>query len=109
MPCYLLLYRDISIEILTVNVDEYLIKQIGSINESSPSNKPIQIGFANKIGDINEMIMIFDDKHLLRLNYNQDNLLVATFSNEEHTVLVQQLMFEKYWNELKSLEVMNRN
>ena len=55
------------------------------------------------------MIMIFDDKHLLRLNYNQDNLLVATFSNEEHTVLVQQLMFEKYWNELKSLEVMNRN
>ena len=101
--------RGISIKILTINVDEYLIKQISSLNESLPSNKPIQIGFANKIGDINEMIMIFDDKHLLRLNYNQDNLLVATFSNEEHTVLVQQLMFEKYWNELKSLEVMNRN
>jgi len=104
-----ILRRGISIKILTVNVDEYLVKQISSLNESLPSSKPIQTGFANKIGDINEMIMIFDDKHLLRLNYNQDNSLVATFSNEEHTVLVQQLMFEKYSNELKSLEVMNNN
>jgi hypothetical protein len=104
-----ILQRDISIKILTVSVDEYLIKQIASINESLPSVKPIQIGFANKIGDLDETIMIFDDKHLLRLNYNQDNLLVATFSNEEHIVLVQELMFEKYWNELKSLEVMNNN
>jgi hypothetical protein len=104
-----ILQRGISIEILTVNVDEYLIKQITSINKSLPPINHVQIGFANKIGDINEMIMIFDDKHLLRLNYNQDNLLVATFSNEEHTVLVQQLMFEKHWNELKSLEVMNNN
>ncbi len=104
-----ILQRGISVNILAVNVDEYLIKQIASINDSLPSIKPIQIGFADKIGDINEMIMIFDDKHLLRINYNQNNLLVATFSDEEHTVLVQQLMFEKYWNELKSLEVMNRN
>jgi hypothetical protein len=104
-----ILQRDISIKILTGSVDEYLIKQIASINESLPSTKPIQIGFADKMGDLDEMIMIFDDKHLLRLNYNQNNLLVATFSNEEHTVLVQELMFEKYWNELKSLEVMNNN
>jgi hypothetical protein len=104
-----ILQRGTSIKILTVDVDEYLIKQVASINESLPSDKQIQIGFANKIGDINEMIIVFDDKHFLRLNYNQDNLLVATFSNEEHTVLVQQLMFEKYWNELKSLEVMNNN
>lgn len=104
-----ILQRGISIKILTVNVDEYLIKQIASINESLPSTKQIQIGFADKIGDINEMIIVFDDKHLLRFNYNQDNLLIATFSNKEHTVLVQQLMFEKFWNELKSLEVMNRN
>jgi hypothetical protein len=53
--------------------------------------------------------MIFDDKNLLRVNYNQDNLLIAVFSNQEHAVLVQQLMFEKYWNEAKSLEVMNNN
>jgi len=104
-----ILQRGTSIKILTVDVDEYLIKQVASINESLPADKQIQIGFANKIGDIKEMIIVFDDKHFLRLNYNQDNLLVATFSNEEHTVLVQQLMFEKYWNELKSLEVMSNN
>lgn len=104
-----ILKRSIPIKVLTVNVDEYLIKQIASINKSLPSAKPIQIRFVNKVGNLNEMIMIFDDKHLLHLNYNQDNLLVATFSNEEHTVLVQQLMFEKYWNELRSLEVLNSN
>ncbi len=104
-----ILQRDISIKILTGSVDEYLIKQIASMNESLPSAKQIQIGFADKIGDLNEMVMILDDKHLLRLNYNQDNLLVATFSNEEHNVLVQELMFEKYWNEVKCLEVINNN
>ena len=62
-----ILQRGISIKILTVNVDEYLLKQISSLNESLLSNKPIQIGFANKIGDINEMVMIFDDKYLFVL------------------------------------------
>ncbi|KAA2279029.1 hypothetical protein [Candidatus Nitrosocosmicus sp. SS] len=103
-----ILQRGISIKILAINVDEYLLKQIASINESLQSIKPIQLGFANK-RDLNEMIMIFDDKHLLRVNYNQDNLLIAVFSNQEHAVLVQQLMVEKYWNEAKSLEVMNNN
>jgi hypothetical protein len=79
-----------------------LVKQIASINESLQSIRPIQLGFSNKIGDLNEMIMIFNDKNLLRVNYNQDNLLIAVFSNQEHAVLVQQLMFEKYWNEAES-------
>lgn len=104
-----ILQRGTSIKILAINVDEYLLKQIDSINESLQSIKPIQLGFANKIGDLNEMIMIFDDKHLLRVNCNQDNLLIAVFSNQEHAVLVQQLMVEKHWNEAKSLEVMNNN
>jgi hypothetical protein len=104
-----ILQRGISIKILAVNVDEYLVKQIASINESLISIKPIQLGFADKIGDLNEMIMIFDDKNLLRVNYSQGNLLIAVFSNQEHAILVQQLMFEKYWNEVKSLEVMNNN
>ena len=44
-----ILQRGISIKILTINIDECLIKQISSLNESLPSNKPIQIEFANKI------------------------------------------------------------
>ncbi|MGD9534633.1 MAG: hypothetical protein AB7V56_12815 [Candidatus Nitrosocosmicus sp.] len=104
-----ILQRGISIKILAIIVNEYLVKQIASINESLQSIKPIQLGFANNIGDLNEMIMIFDDKNLLSVNHNQDNLLIAVFSNQEHAVLVQQLMFEKYWNEAKSLEVMDNN
>ncbi len=100
--------RETSIKILTDKVDNYLTKQAALINHSNQTN-PIELRYTNKIGQLNEMVMIFDNKLLLRLNYNQDNILIATFSNEEHTVLVQELMFEKYWNEVKSLEVMNSN
>ena len=89
-------------------VDEYLTRQIDSINASAQV-KPIQIGYTNKIAEINEMVMIFDSKHLLQVNYDISNKLVATYSNEEHKVLIQELMFEKYWNEVKSLEVVNSN
>jgi hypothetical protein len=55
------------------------------------------------------MVMIFDNIHLLHVSYSQDNKLVATYSNEEHKVLIQELMFEKHWNEVKSLDIMNNN
>ncbi len=78
------------------------------MNESARIN-PIQLGYTSKIGEINEMVMIFDNKHLLHVNYDSDNELVATYSNEEHKVLIQELMFEKYWNEVKSLGIINNN
>ena len=49
------------------------------------------------------MVMIFDSKHVLHVNYDPNNKLVATYSNEEHKVLIQELMFEKCWNEVNSL------
>jgi hypothetical protein len=101
-----ILRKGASIKILIEDVDEYLTRQIASINKSTQI-KPIQLGYTNKIAEIHEMVMIFDNKHLLQLNYSQDNKLVATYSNEEHKVLIQELMFEKHWNEVKSLEVMN--
>ncbi|MDN5845832.1 MAG: hypothetical protein L0H53_06110 [Candidatus Nitrosocosmicus sp.] len=55
------------------------------------------------------MVMIFDNKHLLHVYYDLDSKLIASFSNEEHKVLVQELMFEKYWNEVKSLNILNTN
>ena len=90
------------------DVDEYLIRQIASINASTQV-KPIQIGYTNKIAEIYEMVMIFDSKHVLHVNYDPNNKLVATYSNEEHKVLIQELMFEKHWNEVKSLDIMNNN
>ncbi len=101
-----LLERNLTVKILTDNIDEYLIKQVKSFNELNVKN-PIQLGYSNKLGDLNEMVIIADNKRLLTTRYDQDNNLFATFSNEEHSILVQELMFEKYWNEIKSLEIVN--
>ena len=55
------------------------------------------------------MVIISDNKHLIKVNYNQDNMMVATFSNEEYSILIQELIFEKSWTEVKSLNVINSN
>jgi hypothetical protein len=103
-----ILQKAASIKILIQDVDEYLTKQIAYINKSTQI-RPIQLGYTTKIAEIDEMVMIFDNKHLLQVNYSPDDKLNATYSNEEHKVLIQELMFEKYWNEVNSLEVMNSN
>ena len=103
-----LLRRGATIRILTDNVDEYLIKQVAKINNASQT-KSIQLGYTSKLDDSNEMVIISDNKYLLHIRDDRDNKLVATFSNEEHNVLVQELMFEKQWNEVKSLKVVNNN
>jgi hypothetical protein len=32
--------------------------------------------------------------------------LSALISNEEHNILLQSILFEKYWNEIKSLKLL---
>jgi hypothetical protein len=103
-----LLEKNARIKILVDSAEEFLVKQIVFINNSNSTN-PIQLGYTNKLGDLDEMVIISDNKYLLHIRYGRDNKLIATFSNEEHSVLVQELMFEKYWNDLKSLNVMNGN
>ncbi|WP_458719043.1 hypothetical protein [Candidatus Nitrosocosmicus sp. R] len=83
-----ILQKEASIKILMEDVDEYLTRQIASINASTQVN-PIQIGYTNKIAEINEMVIIFDSKHVLHVNYDPNNKLVATYSNEEHKVLIR--------------------
>jgi hypothetical protein len=69
----------------------------------------IQIGYLNKLGRFNEMILISDSKYVLHVRYDNDNKMIASFTNEKHKVQVQEIIFEKYWNEVKSLEAMNSN
>ncbi len=92
-----LLERGIVIKILTDHADKYFMDRIDAINNKSPS-KPIQLKYSNNIGNLQEMVMIFDNKHLLYIQYNQQNKLIASFSNEDYTVLIQEILFEKYWN-----------
>jgi len=55
------------------------------------------------------MKFILKNLFLLHIKYEQQNKLIATFSNEEHNVLVQEIMFEKHWNEVKSFDEVMTN
>jgi hypothetical protein len=42
----------------------------------------------------------------INLGYDdQDNRMIATFPNEEYNILIQELMLEKYWNEVRVLKL----
>ena len=103
-----MLKRDITIKILTDDIDERLMNHIAQINETNKDN-PMQFGYSNKLGEFNEFIMLRDSRYVLQIKYDQQNEIVASFSNEEHSVTIQEILFEKYWNEVKSLEVVNSN
>jgi hypothetical protein len=99
-----LLRKGITIKILTDDIDEYLMSHIAQINGTNKDN-PMQFGYSNKLGEFNEFIMLSDNKYVLQIKYDQQNEIVASFSNEKHNVLIQEILFEKYWNEVNSLEV----
>ena len=97
-----LLNKDVTIKLLTDNIDDHLISQISSINNKSRSGQ-IQSGYSTKLGKLDELVLISDGRYVLHIKYNNGNNLEATLSKEEHTVLVQEILFEKYWDEVKSL------
>ena len=107
-PLNSLLDRGTKIKILVDNTWDYFQIKINSITKKKVNN-PIQIGYLNKLGRFDEMILISDGKYVLQVCYDQDNRMIASFTNEKYKVQVQEIMFEKYWNEVKSLNVLNIN
>lgn len=103
-----LLDRVITIKILVDSANEYFQIKMNSVTEKKESNR-IQIGYLNKLGRFNEMILISDSKYVLQVRYDNDNRMMASFTNEKHKVQVQEIILEKYWNEVKSLKAMNSN
>lgn len=93
----------IKIKILVDKTYNYFQVKINSITEER-TNDSIQIGYLNKLGRFNEMILIRDSKYVLQVRYDKDNRMIASFTNEKHKVQVQEIMFEKHWNEIKSLD-----
>lgn len=102
--------RGTKIKILVDNNCNYFQSKINSITKKKASDL-IQIGCLNKLGRFSEMILISDSKYVLQIRYDKDNKMIASFTNEKHKVQVQEIMFEKYWNEIKSLDevVINRS
>ena len=41
---------------------------------------------------------------MLQSKYDMNNQLVAFFSTEKYNILLQEILFEKHWNEVESSE-----
>lgn len=100
--------RGVTIKLLTDDINEHLLNQITEINRAN-KDEQIKLGYSNKLGNFNEMVIIVDSKYVLQVKYDQENSLVASFSNEEHNILVQEILFEKYWNEVESLSAVTNS
>ena len=97
-----LLKNDVKIKILVDNTDSILIKLITAINYTNRTN-PIQLMYSNKISEFNELVIISDDQYMLQVTRDVNNQILAFFSREEYNILVQGIIFEKHWNDIKSL------
>jgi sugar-specific transcriptional regulator TrmB len=96
--------KKVALRILVDSADENVLDKFKHINNKSDSAYLIDVGFTEKLGKFNEMLMISDSRYVIQTRYNGNNdKLIASFSNEEHQVLVQEIIFEKYWNEVKGL------
>jgi hypothetical protein len=103
-----LLRSSVKIKILIDNEDNVLLKQISTINDTNRLNK-IQLIHSNKMVEFSECVIISDDKYMLQIKYDMNNQLVAFFSTEEYSTLLQEILFEKHWNEVKSLNIVKNN
>jgi hypothetical protein len=61
------------------------------------------MGYSTKLGSIDEFVLITDNKEALELTYADLNQYRISFLNDKNHVLVQEILFEKYWNEVQSL------
>ncbi len=103
-----LLKSGVKIKILIDNEDNLLLKQINAINDTNRFNT-IQLMHSNKMNEFSEAVIISDDKYMLQTKYDVNNQLLAFFSSEEYNILLQEILFEKHWNEVKSLNVVKNN
>ncbi len=103
-----LLKRGVNIKILSDTVDADIENKFNFLNSLELGGK-ILYGYSNQIDKFNELILISDGKVMLRCSHKQSNEFVAHLSADEADVLVQEILFEKSWNEVKSLDVIDTN
>ena len=93
-------------KILVDNYNGHLHEQIQVLNRKNVSSL-IDVGYSNRLGKFDEMIICFDEKYVLQIQQDQSNEFIGSFTNDSNKVLVQQILFEKCWNEVKSLQIRN--
>jgi hypothetical protein len=85
-----------------------MIPKIKKLNKQNSENI-IQFRYTDKLGKFDELAIIKDGLSMLQLRLDVNQNLIATLSYERNKILVQQILFEKFWNETNSLMVLSSN
>ena len=105
-----ILKRKVKVKILINDADLEIIQKVNEVNKENSINM-IQLKHTNKLENIEEFIVIKDNATLLNARYNDDDNndyeLSAFLSNEQNKIWIQEILFEKYWNETNSLWMEN--
>ena len=100
------LKRGVNVRLLSNSMETDIESKFIFINSLGIGSK-IQYGYSNQLDKFNELILISDGKTILRSLLEPSNELVAHLSTDKAAVLVQETLFEKSWNEVKSLDIAN--
>lgn len=101
--------RNVRIKILTDGSTLKLRNEIIKLDKTLPTDL-IQIEYSGKLGSINECMIISDDKALLKINndYKNPDNLIASLTFDPDQILIQEILFEKHWNEVENLSLLNQ-
>jgi hypothetical protein len=92
-----LLKRGVSIRVLSNSIDTDIKTNFNFVNSLDLDSR-IEYGVSNQLERFNESILIADGRLMLRSILEPSNEIVAHISSEKSAVLVQEILFEKYWN-----------
>ncbi|HET6589675.1 MAG TPA: hypothetical protein VFG45_05880 [Candidatus Nitrosocosmicus sp.] len=101
------LSKGVDIKILTDNVNNYLLNQVSIMNNIILASR-IQLGFTDKLGEFNNFSIVSDSRYVYQIRSEQNHKFEASFSTAQHNILIQEILFEKYWNEVNSLSMTNQ-
>ncbi len=101
-----ILKRGGKIKVLSNELDTDITNKFNFIN-SLKLDGIIEYKCSNQIDRFNELVVLCDSKSMIRLNLDISSKQTVYFSSEQSAIAVQEILFEKYWNEVKSLEITN--
>jgi hypothetical protein len=101
-----ILKRQGKIRILTNGLDNDFINKFNFINNLNLGGK-IEYKESIQLNGLDELVILCDSKLVIRVPAVNLPNQTAYLSTEDSAIAVQEILFEKYWNELKSLEIAN--
>lgn len=100
--------KGIFVKFLIDDTNLEIIQKIKQLNKQT-SHNPIQFRCTDKLGKIDELVIIKDGISILQVRFDVNQNLIATLSNMQNKIFIQEILFEKFWNETYSLEIGQNN